>query len=117
MTIEQVKTLELGIDPNVQTTIIVESALNWVRDNTTLEFDCNSDDDLKALPANVRLFVLRYLDIMSTSGGVQSESIEGLSQSFASDKNSALWDYAEQLLSKWLKSAVKFVPATQKWSY
>ena len=118
MTKEQVTTLDLGITPiNTQTTLMVESALNWVQENTTLKFDCNNDEDLKALPAAVKLFVLKYLDIMGITGGVTHESIEGLSQSFTGDKNGALWDFAEQLLSKWLKSSVSFIPATPAWRY
>lgn len=116
MTEEQVKKLKLGIAPiNDYTVLLTESALHWVKDNTTLDFDYNNDGDLAKLPAPVKLFIIRYFDIMSTSGGVASESIEGLSQSFVSDKTAALWQYAEELLSEWIKPRVRFVSAQRKW--
>ncbi len=116
MTAEQVKSLKLGIAPiNDYSVLLTESALHWVKDNTTLDFDYNKDEDLANLPAPVKLFVLRYFDIMSTSGGVASESIEGLSQSFVSDKTAALWQYAEELLAEWIKPRIRFVPAQRKW--
>ena len=58
MTKEQIEILKLGIAPiDDRTILIVESALEWVQNNTTLEFDINNDDDLKALPSCVRLFI------------------------------------------------------------
>ena len=71
---------------------------------------------LEALPASVRLCIVRFIDIMSTRAGVQSESAEGLSQSFSStDKGTLIWQYAEELLGKWLKSRVRFVTAHRRW--
>jgi len=117
MTNEQVELLKLGIAPiNDRTCLLVESALQWVLDNTTLKFDMNSDTDLKALQSNVRLFVVKYFDVMAMTGGVTSESIEGLSQSFdTSNKSDLIWQFAEELLGKWLVSCVRFVTATPKW--
>lgn len=117
MTNEQVNLLKLGIAPvNDRTCLLVESALHWVLDNTTLKFDINNNTDLEALQPNVRLFVVKYVDIMSMTGGVTSESIEGLSQSFDTTKKSdLLWQFAEELLDKWLVSRVRFVAATSKW--
>ena len=117
MNAEQIKILKLGIAPiNDRTILLVESALRWVLDNTTLEFDCNKNEDLEALHPNVRLFILKYLDAMSMQAGVASESISGLSQSFKTDKASDLiWQYAEELLREWLCSRVRFVTAKRKW--
>lgn len=117
MTQEQVKQLNLGIAPiNERTILLVESALHWVLDNTSLQFDVNKDEDLKALHPNVRLFVVKYIDVMAMTGGVTSESIEGLSQSFdSSRKGDLLEQYAEELLSKWLKGRVRFVTAVKRW--
>ncbi len=117
MTIEQAKTLNLGISPiNEKTCLIIESAFMWVLANTTLKFDITDMEALKALPAQVRLFVSEYNDIMSIGAGVASESIEGLSLSFRSDsKSTLLWGLAENLLGKWLVSPVTFVAATDRW--
>lgn len=116
MTQSLIESLELGLPINTETCLLVESALQWVLAHTTLTFDINKEDEIKALPAQVRLFVLKYNELMSISAGVASESIEGLSQSFnASDKSALLWDIAASLLDKWLISPIRFVPAVKRW--
>lgn len=118
MTKEQAELLKLGFSIDDTTLLVVESALQWVLDNTTLQFDINKDDDLKALPANVRLFVVKYKEAMITDVGVSSESIEGLSHSFnTGDKSNLLWDLANSLLGDCLVSPVSFVSATDSWKY
>lgn len=117
MTQSLLESLNLGLPNNAATALMVESALQWVQDNTTFEFDIDSEEDIKALPAQVRLFVLKYNELMSISAGVSSESIEGLSQSFNSgDKSALLWDIAAGLLDKWLVSPVQFVSAKKRWA-
>lgn len=117
MTSEQIEMLKLGTDPiDDRTILIVESALEWVQNNTTLEFDMNNDDDLKALPSCVRLFASKFVEVNLVSAGVSSESIEGLSQSFdSSDKSALIWQFAEELLQPYLKSRVRFVHASRNW--
>lgn len=116
MTIEQVDVLRLGIAPiDNRIVLIVESGLEWLKENTTLEFDINNESDLKALPASVRLFLTKFVEVNSMSVGVSSESIEGLSQSFDTDKNALIWQSAEQLLSPYLKSRIRFVSAENRW--
>ena len=117
MTNQQVESLKLGIAPiNDMTILFVESGLHWVLDNTTLEFDMNNDDDLKTLHPNVRLFLIRYIDVMSMRSGISSESISGLSQSFdTTDKSTLLWQYANELLGQWLKSQMTFYQAKRRW--
>lgn len=119
MTKEQATELNLGIKPiNEKTCLIIESAFEWVLENTTLNFDINNIEELKALPARVKLFVSGFNDLMSINEGVYSESIEGLSQSFKSDsKKTQIWELAENLLDKWLVSPVKFVAASDRWEY
>lgn len=116
ITREQVESLKLSIAPiDERACLLVESALDWIKDNTTLKIEF-TDEAIQALPAQVRLFVLRYIDVMTMTAGVQSESIEGLSQSFSSaDKGALLWQYAEELLGKWLVSRVRFVTAQKRW--
>lgn len=117
MTTAQIEVLKLGIYPiDERTTLLVEGAFDWMKENTTLEIDIENEEVLKALPACVRLFVIQFVDIMSMSAGVASESIEGLSQSFSNEGKSALiWQSAEELLSNYLKSRVRFVAAQRKW--
>ena len=117
ITKEQVESLKLGIAPiNDRACLLVESAFDWIKDNTTFEIDLTDTATLETLPACVRLFVLRYIDVMTMTAGVQSESIEGLSQSFSNeDKGVLIWQYAEELLGKWLKSKVRFVTAEKRW--
>ena len=117
ITNEQVESLKLGIAPiDDRVCLIVESAFDWIKENTTLEIDLENEEALKALPACVRLFIMRFFDVMVMTAGVQSESIEGLSQSFSSaDKGVLIWQYAEELLGKWLISRVHFVAAQKRW--
>lgn len=117
LTNQQVDRLKLGIAPiDDRVILIVESALEWIKANTTLEFDINSTEDLQALPSSVRLFIVKFFDVQMLSVGVSSESIEGLSQSFdTNDKNAMIWQFANELLEPYLKSRVRFVTATKKW--
>lgn len=116
MTKQQIELLRLGITPIDDRVILtIESGLEWLLDNTTLEFDMNSDEDLKALPSKVRLFLVAFNDIQNM-GFVASESIEGLSQSFRTESSDTLvWQKAEELISPLLKSRVRFVTAKRKW--
>lgn len=118
MTPEQIKSLKIGISAaDDMTSLLVENAMQWVLDNTTLDFDMNNDDDLKALPACVRLFVVKFMEVNNLSAGVSGESIEGLSQSFSSEnKSDLLWQYAEELLGAYLIAGqVSFVAAQNRW--
>ncbi len=117
MTTQQIELLRLGIAPiDDRAMLIVESGLEWVKNNTTLKFDMNNDEDLKSLPSCVRLFLVKFFDVQMISAGVTSESIEGLSQSFdTGDKSAMIWQFAEELLSPYLKSSVRFVSAKKRW--
>lgn len=117
MTNQQVENLKLGIAPiDDRVILIVESALEWIKTNTTLEFDIEKDEDLKALPSCAKLFISKFFDVQMLSVGVASESIEGLSQSFdTSDKSAMIWQFANELLAPYLKSRIRFVAAESKW--
>ena len=117
MTKEQIENLNLGIIPiDARVTLLIESAFHWVNDNTDLNIDYNDSQTLRNLTPNVKLFVLKYFDVMSISPGVSSESIEGLSQSFdSSSKSDLLWQYAQELLSDHMKSQMSFVCAKSRW--
>lgn len=113
LTAEQVNGLNMGVNPNdPQELLMVEAALEWVEDNTSYKVDY---DNLTETPANIRLFVIKYMELMSGMAGVQSESIEGLSQSKKGQIGKVLKEYAEQLLGVWLNSSVGFIPAVSRW--
>jgi hypothetical protein len=117
MTEEQVKSLKLGLaSVDDKTVLMVESAIEWVNANTLLNIPLDSDHSAN-LPANVRLFISKYVEVMDRSAGVSSESVGGLSQSFdSSTKTDLLWQYADELLSEYLKSQMSFVSAKARWS-
>lgn len=112
LTQEQIESLHLGIAPiDERTILIIESGIDWVKRNTTID-----TDDLTALPACVRLFLVKFFDCNMLTAGVTSESISGLSQSFDNtDKSALIWQYAEELLYPYLKSRVRFIQATRRW--
>ena len=114
MTQSQLESLKLGLPGNDSTLLMVEGALAWVEGNTSYTFDYES---LENTPANVRLFIVKFVECMSMSAGVASESIDGLSQSFNSNTaDKLLWNYAESLLSGWLKPSCTFVQAVSRWA-
>ncbi len=117
MTAEQLESLELDIPINARSKIIIESAFEWLKENTILEFDTQTGKGVSELPACVKLFIIKFYDVQMLSTGVTSESIEGLSQSFdTTDKNTLIWQIAESLLYPYLKSRVRFVSASKKWN-
>lgn len=117
MTELQVENLKLGITPiDARSILLIESAFNWINDNTTLTIDFNDDAVLEKLSANVKLFVIKYVDLMMLSAGVVSESIEGLSQSYnTANKSDLLWQYANELLGNYLKSQMTFTCSKRRW--
>lgn len=102
----------LPIDTNdADVSIMVESALDWVEENTTLEIDRE-----KELPNNVKLFVVKFCDLMSQTAGVTSESLGGMSQSFSTNGTGfILADLAAQLFGSAYKGRNRFVSAVNRW--
>lgn len=117
LTNKQVESLKLGITPiDDKTTRIVGSAIEWIKRNTDFEFDLNNEDDVKALPDSVGLFIIKFFDVNKKRAGVSSQSIEGLSQSFdTKDINDQIWQFAEELFGDHLKGRVTFIAASNKW--
>ena len=98
------------------TALKAEAALDFMLDNTTLRFDKESIEDLRALPACAKVFVCKYVEIVGLRQGVASQSIEGLSLSFdTANKADLIWQLANSLLSRYLKSQVRFYPAKRRW--
>lgn len=116
LTNEQVESLKLQIQPiNAETCLLVENALNWIADNTTINVNMN---DLENVQANVRLFITKYIDIMKLPIGITSESAKGLSQSFdTTDKYDLLVSFARSIFGDDNVTAgkVRFVSATDRW--
>ncbi len=113
MTSEDIKNMGLP-DLDVLT---VQAAFEWILANTTLEFDINNPDELKTLPSCVKLFVIKFCNVLDLPVGVSSESIGGMSQSF--DNTQRQWlvsQYADELLSEYMKSGVKVFRAQNRWS-
>lgn len=107
-----------GLPQDEQLTLLAESALEWITNNTTLSVTGHCYDELAGLPASARLFVKEFCDVLSRGAGVQSESIEGLSQTFTTDSaDKQIWALAYQLLAPWLKSQCTFTPSRQFWKY
>lgn len=112
---ENVESLNLQIPTNAENLILVENALNWIERNTSVEVNTN---DLSNTPATVRLFILKYLDILKLPDGVSSESATGLSQSFNNtDKNTLLMQAASSIFGDeaLIAGKVTFVSAQNPW--
>lgn len=111
MTKEQIISLNLGIDTDdIKEVLSVEAAVEWLAANTTI-----NTEDLENLPSRAKLFITEFISLNSKRG-ISSESIQGLSQSFSSEKvTDMIWDLAESLLSDDIKGRVRFVAAQSRW--
>ena len=112
MTKEQIQSLNIGIDVDDNTAFLsANAALEWIADNTTID-----TTDIEHLPYRAKLFISKFCEVNAVQSGISSESIDGLSQSFASGDNaSMIWDLAYSLLSGDIKSRVRFITAERKW--
>lgn len=119
MTVEELQ--ELGIPLPRYTAVdvlYVESALDWILSNTTLEFNKSNLESIKALPSGAKLFVVKFRELMTLPVGVTGESVDGLSQNFSDTlKKDKLLDLAYELLGEYMKPAISFVPAKERWKY
>lgn len=77
MTKEKIQSLNLPLTIDDETMLYIEACIEWLNQHTSLDIE-----NMAAIPANVKLFIVKYVDIIRMSSGVSSESIEGLSQSF-----------------------------------
>lgn len=97
---------------DAETAIMVDSAIKWVKENTTLEIDPEAE-----LPSEVKLFVIKFCDLMSVTAGVSSESLGGMSQSFSLTGGTAqaLSDLASQLFGSAYRGRNRFISAKSRW--
>lgn len=114
MTAEEFKSLGLPVEAEAQ--LYVESGLEWLQDNTTLNMDPKDLESIKALPSSARLFLVKFCEIYTRDIGVTGESVGPMSQSFTTDSVSKqTMALARQLLKAWMKSNVKFIPCARRW--
>ena len=73
----------LGVANTPENSIYAETALYWLKVNTYVEID----ESFENVQSAVKLFVLKYIQLMSIQAGVSSESISGLSQSFTTGQS------------------------------
>lgn len=113
MTVSELTALGLPLDmEDGVTALAVESGLKWIEQNTTFPMDLTKD-----LPASVKLFLVKYVELFANDCTVSSESLGGMSQSFSYGTQFAylLRQYASDLLSEWFKGGGSFTPATSRW--
>lgn len=117
MTVEELTALNLPIEADAIAALYVEAAIDWITLNTTLEIDKrNLTDSIAALPAGAKLFICRYVDVMSVDNTVASESIGGMSQSFNStSKTQLLYQLASELIGNYLKGQLRSIGNVSKW--
>ena len=116
MTVETLTQLQIPITPADDTACMyADCALDWININTKLKYDLNNLPE--SLPSNVRLFILKYFELMYNNPGVTSESIQGLSQSFTGAERTGilLWEYASELLGEYMAGAMVAVPTEAPW--
>ena len=113
MTVEELSALGLPLDmKDAENALAVESGLAWIAQNTTFV-----RQEGEELPANVKLFLLKFAETITQNGTVASESLGGMSQSFSTkEAGSLLRQYASELLGEWYKGGARFVPAVGKWA-
>ena len=111
ITEQQIEALNLGVTLSPKYILVIQSAFSWIAQNTTLEVDYD------AVQPYVKLFVLKYMEVMALRAGVSSQGIEGLSQSFNdADIGQLIRQYARDLLGAEYVSDARFVQAVDRWA-
>lgn len=109
--------IDIPIKDSPLNNLTIDTALEWLQSNTTLVFGITNADEIKALPSGARLFILKFVEMMSMGAGVSSESIAGMSQSFdTTSKKALITQYAGELLSGYMKSNLNVKYAASQWS-
>ena len=115
MTATELKEAGVPIEAEDALTVLkAESVIEYIANNTTL--DVSSEAAIKALPAQAKLFIVKYCALMNAETGVSSESLGGMSQSFdTSNRDGLLLDLASSLLGPYMKSQMHFTQASRRW--
>lgn len=113
MTVSDFTDAGIPIEDTPTALLYAEAALSWIEHNTTLKVD---RENLAALPAGAKLFILKYGEVMTTDVTVTSESLGGMSKSFSTEtRQNLLYDLAWELLGEYMLSQVKFIAAQDRW--
>lgn len=97
--------------------LMAEAALEWVLNHTTLEFDPKNLQEVKCLPPGVKLFVIKYVEVMNATAGVKHENLQNMTLIFSSkEKGDLIRQYAGELMGDALKSGACFFRAKNRWS-
>lgn len=98
-------------EPDGESLLMAEAALEWIQSHTKLSLPP------EALPASAKVFVLKYVELMGQGVGVTSESLGGMSQSFASEgRDRQLRQLAASLLGAWMKPTGRVLPGQRRWN-
>ena len=116
MNIDDIIKCGIPLNKNTPETLLtVQTAVEWLQQNTNLKIDFNDIKTIASLPSGAKLFIMKFCDLMNQSDNVTSESIGGMSQSFSSgNKSNLLIDIAKQLIKPYLKSDFKFISAVKR---
>ena len=107
----------IGLADTPENTLHVESAIEWLNAHTIYEID---KDSVKNIKSSVKLFILKFSELMTSHAGVASESISGMSQSFVTGQSleSKIYELAVSLLgSDAIKSTVTVFSGEDRWDY
>lgn len=116
MTMDELMELKLPVPNNEMNLLFVNSALNWLADNTTLDVTENDFEKINALPSSAKLFLVKFCEVAERSAGVASETVGPMSQSFSGTGSDQLvMGLARQLLKAYLEPNVKFIPCRRRW--
>lgn len=107
----------LGLTDTAENQIYVNSAVEWLNTRTILDVELA---DYANWQSSVKLFILKYAQLMSTRTGVASESISGLSQSFVTGQSleASIYELTVGILGKdVLKSTATVFSGEDGWDY
>lgn len=114
MTREEFKSLGLPVQES--DILCVESGLEWLKNNTTLEFAPEDMESIRNLPSGAKLFLVKFCEVVKKDVTVSGESMGTMSQSFSTESgDKQLRGIARQLLKPYLNPTVRFLPCKKRW--
>lgn len=88
----------------------LDAAQAWIEKNTTFVFMADQE-----LPGGVKAFLVQYCQTMDQGGGVHSESIAGMSQTFKNESlENLIREWAAALLPEYYSNG-RFISAKRRW--
>lgn len=104
----------IGLPDTPENKIYAGAAIKWLAKHTTCKVDSEE------LAPDVQLFILKYSELMTNRAGVTSESIGGMSQSFATGHKleNEIYGLAVAILGlEDIKSTVTVFSGESRWDY